>query len=217
MTPTRLISARARELVAIVAALLAASRAPALFDPKDPNLTLYEHAQGAKPNPPAMFPDLKQDSSGYWMVDFRHLASFIFDPSNFPPQDDPNQTKGIPFFQEDNRVPDAGTSAGSVDRIPRKVRALDGKRIVLKGFMLPTAEKDGLTREFLIIRSQLTCCFGIPPAPNEWVVVKMPSKGVQPQMDIPLSFYGTLHVGEMYEQGTFVGVYRLDCERVSAD
>jgi hypothetical protein len=48
-------------------------------------------------------------------------------------------------------------------------------------------------------------------------VVSMKGKGVVPAMDVPLYFYGTLRVGEMYNDKTFVGLYAMDGEKVSVD
>jgi hypothetical protein len=61
------------------------------------------------------------------------------------------------------------------------------------------------------------CCYGVRPKPNEWIVVKMKGKGVVPAMDVPLNFYGTLHVGQLYEQNMFAGLYQMDGEKVSAN
>jgi hypothetical protein len=63
----------------------------------------------------------------------------------------------------------------------------------------------------------MMCCYGIMPAPNEWVVVKMNGPGTVAMMDTPLNFYGTLRVGEIYEDNMFSGIYRLDGEKVSVN
>ena len=126
-------------------------------------------------------------------MSFEQLASFDFTP---PPEG-------------------AAIKPGSVAQIPSKVQALDGKRVRLTGFMLPTKVERGLVREFLLLRNPMSCCYGIPPQPNEWVVVKMKGDGTAPIMDRPLNFYGTLHVGELYDGNTFAGLYRLDGERMS--
>jgi hypothetical protein len=95
------------------------------------------------------------------------------------------------------------------------VRALDGKRVAVTGFMLPVKIENGLAKEFLLIRSPMMCCYGVTPATNEWVVVKMKGKGVAPTMDVPLNFYGTLHVGVVIEEKMFAGLYELDGEKIS--
>lgn len=137
----------------------------------------------------------KKAPDGYWSVDFGQLASFVFD---------------LP-------VPGAAPTPGSVDRIPAPLRKLDGQRVRLSGFMLPIRVAGGVTTEFLIVRSPLVCCYGVTPAPNEWVCVKMIGQGVPMQMDTPLQFSGTLHVGEIFENNFFVGLYRLDADKVSVN
>jgi hypothetical protein len=39
---------------------------------------------------------------------------------------------------------------------------------------------------------------------------------VKATMDVPISFYGELKVGAMYENGYMTGVYLLNGERMSA-
>jgi hypothetical protein len=48
---------------------------------------------------------------------------------------------------------------------------------------------------------------------NEWVIVKM-KQGVAPLMDVPVSFYGQLKVGAMFENGYMTGLYELEAERM---
>jgi len=143
----------------------------------------------------AAWSELKKDRDGYWEVDFGHLASYIL------------ETPAL----------DAVRKPGSVGRIPVPVRELDGRDVRVSGFMLPIKMENGLVTEFLVIRSPMVCCYGVIPAPNEWVVVKMQGPGVRPAVDQPLVFRGTLHVGEIYDSDTFAGVYRLDGETVSAN
>jgi hypothetical protein len=140
-------------------------------------------------------PEIKQGADGYWHVSFLNLAAFDFAA---PPADAP-------------------AAPGSVKDIPENVRRLDGKRVSLNGYMLPLKMEKGLVKEFLLIRSPMMCCYGIMPAPNEWVVVKMNGPGTVAMMDTPLNFYGTLRVGEIYEDNMFTGIYRLDGEKVSVN
>jgi hypothetical protein len=103
-----------------------------------------------------------------------------------------------------------------IERIPPAIRSLDGQHVRIAGFMLPTHVANGQVTDFLLLRSQLTCCYGIPPAPNEWVVVTAPGKGVPQKMDVPLTLYGVLHVGPMFEDHAYLGLYRLECEKIIA-
>jgi len=173
---------------AAVAAVTTARTKPGLT--KEQATALAAKLAAATPDQP-----LKQEPDGSWQVSFGQLASFPFE------------------------APAAGSPAkpGSVERIPEKLRKLDGQRVRMSGFMLPVKVEGGLATEFLIVRNPLVCCYGMMPAPNEWVCVKAPGKGVPMQMDTPLQFTGTLHVGEIYENDFFVGVYRLEAEMVSVN
>lgn len=95
-------------------------------------------------------------------------------------------------------------------QIPDAVRALEGKDVAIEGFMLPLKNRDGRVTEFLLLKNQLMCCFGIPPNLNEWVHVSMSGKGIKPCMDQPITIYGTLHVGEYQENRQMLGIYKLD-------
>jgi hypothetical protein len=46
--------------------------------------------------------------------------------------------------------------------IPPEAKALDGKKIFIKGYVYPGLRKDGI-RQFLLVRDQGTCCFGGNP------------------------------------------------------
>lgn len=100
------------------------------------------------------------------------------------------------------------------DQIPPTVKAFSGKRVSLKGFMLPLKVEGGLVTELLIMRDQSMCCYGGVPKINEWVSVKMTGKGVKPIMDQAVTMYGTLKVGAIRENGYLVGIYQLDGEKL---
>lgn len=130
----------------------------------------------------------------YEIVGFDRLASFTFNPPEMAP---------------------TGTTAPATpDQIPAGIKALDDRKVAVNGFMLPVKMEEGLVKEFLLVRDPMACCYGMMPKVNEWVVVKMTGKGVQPLMDVPLTFYGKLKVGEMFENGYLTGIYLLEGERM---
>ncbi len=109
-------------------------------------------------------------------------------------------------------------SAGGVrptgeEQIPAEVKALNGRKVVIQGYMIPVKMEGGLVTEFIVVSDPLVCCYGNVPEMNEWIVVKM-TKGVQPLQDVPLSFYGKLKVGAMFENDFMVGIYYLDGDRM---
>jgi hypothetical protein len=133
---------------------------------------------------------------GYLKLGFDRLSSFKFVTPEYDPVATPNVT------------PPSGA-----DQIPADVKGWNGKKAMITGFMLPTKLENGKAVEFLIMANQMACCFGTVPNMNDWVVVRMP-KGVSVIQDTPISFYGTLKVGAMYENGYMTGIYEMDAERM---
>ncbi len=150
-------------------------------------------ASDSKPAAPLAAPVVE---GGYLKLGFDHLASY--------------KIQNPPF---DAAKPD--TPPPSIAHlIPESVKAYDGKKAVITGFMLPVKIENGLVTELLLMRDAMMCCYGVVPQLNEWVVVKS-AKGVRSLMDIPVSFHGTLHVKEMYEHGYLTGIYSLDAEKMT--
>ena len=146
--------------------------------------------------PPA--PPVRQAESGYLNVGFDKLSGYQIEVSDdlLGPQT--------------NKVP---LSADA--QIPEPVKELNNKKISLRGFMLPLKVEGGLVTELLIMKDQSMCCYGTTPRINEWVSVKMTKGGVKPLMDEPVTFMGTLKVGETRENGYLVGIYAMDGEKMA--
>jgi hypothetical protein len=166
-----------------------------------PSGTLGTAADLAKTNlvSAASLPPISEQRFGCPEVSFRMLSSFDLQLNH----ELANGTAGS------NQ-----TVAEVSAQIPSEVRALDGKRTVIQGFLLPVKMDDGLAVEFLLMRNQSMCCYGVPPKINEWITVQMTGKGVKPVMDQPVVVVGTLHVGPMQENGLLTGIYSLDGEKV---
>jgi hypothetical protein len=121
---------------------------------------------------------------GYLRLGFDKLASYKFIPPAFDPVADPKA------------VPPSGN-----EQIPVTVKSWSGRKAIVTGFLL--------------VKDPMLCCYGVMPNMNEWVVVKMvKGAGVKPMMDVPISFYGELKVGAMYENGYMTGVYLLEGEKM---
>ena len=137
-----------------------------------------------------------ETEDGYLKLGFDKLAGFKFITPAYDPVADPKAT------------PPTGE-----EQIPATVRTWNGQKAVITGFMLPTKLDNGKAVEFLIMANQMACCFGTVPNMNEWIIVRMP-KGVPVTQDVPISFYGTLKVGAMYENGYMTGIYAMDAEKM---
>ncbi len=182
--------------VILVAGALAVAALPGL---RNPPRAVQPEAVASLTDPDAIVPPAK-GADGYWKVNFNYLTAYEY------------QTPGAASFEPVQPVP------GRKDGIPENIRELDGRSVRLEGYMMPMAMgKDGSVKEFLIMRSVQTCCYGATPSPTEWVVVKPGpiSAKVKPAMDVPLVFFGKLHVGEVYHDSSFAGIYELDFERVT--
>jgi len=138
-----------------------------------------------------------QKVGDYSLLGFDRLASFAYEVP-----DDPITEPKAKEILEKNEIPDS-------------VKKFDKQKIALKGYMLPLKVEDGKITELLILRDQSMCCYGAVPKINEWVSVRMPKgKGVKPVMDVPVTIFGTLKVGEVLENGYLVGIYEMDGERL---
>jgi hypothetical protein len=110
-------------------------------------------------------------------------------------------------------LPETGTSSVPA-RIPEAIHRLNGRRSVITGFMVPLQLEEGRARRFVLVRNQSSCCYGVAPALNEYVLVTMDGVGTRPVMDTPVRVTGKLRVGETYEEGMLVGLYQFQGESV---
>jgi uncharacterized protein len=155
----------------------------------------------AIPTPAASKPETAAapvaDEHGYLKLGFEQLASYSFTAPAFDPA----------------AAPTAKPPTGE-EQIPDAVKAWNGKKAVVTGFMVPVKMEKGLVTEFLLMRNTMACCYGAVPNMNEWVIVKVKKGGLQPLMDVPVAFYGDLKVGAMFENGYMTGLYELECDRM---
>jgi hypothetical protein len=102
------------------------------------------------------------------------------------------------------------------DQIPQPIKDYDGKKVAVRGFMVPVTQERGSVRTFLLVRDQSLCCYGRMPRMNEWVSVQMKdNKPTRFIGDQTVTVFGTIHVGEMIEKGVVLSVYRMDAEEVA--
>lgn len=136
---------------------------------------------------------------GFASVGFDVLATFKYEV----PEDAPASKTNTPAADPDTQI-------------PANVKGFNGKKVAVKGFMLPLKVEGGLVTELLLMRDQSMCCFGTVPKINEWIAVKMTTSGIKPVMDQAVTLYGTLKVGAMRENGYLVGIYQMDGDMVDA-
>jgi hypothetical protein len=99
--------------------------------------------------------------------------------------------------------------------IPASIKAFDGKRVRVEGYMLPTVlDKKGKVTDFLLVASQISCCYGGPTQVHEFITVHVKGTSVRPNMDATIPVGGVLHVGAIRENGQLVGIYRMEAEKL---
>lgn len=124
---------------------------------------------------------------------------------------------GYPMQLPDNLISNTNQAAWA-DRqvnvmIPASIKSLNGKKVRIEGFMLPTNwGAKGKVTNFLLMRNQISCCYGGPSQVHEFVTIRIQGKGVSSEMESTILVGGVLHVGAIRENGQLVGIYSLETE-----
>lgn len=97
--------------------------------------------------------------------------------------------------------------------IPPAIKKLDDKKVVMTGFMLPIDEVENI-KEFLLVQSLWSCCYGQPPDINGIVRVVMQGKARTDYQFDPIQITGTFRIIEAIEDGYCVDIYQLHADKV---
>lgn len=95
--------------------------------------------------------------------------------------------------------------------MPKRIRDLSGKKVLMTGFMLPIDEVQNI-KEFLLVQSLWSCCYGQPPDINGIVRVVMPKGKHTDYFFDPLKVIGTFKVEATMLDGYCVDIYQLHVE-----
>lgn len=100
--------------------------------------------------------------------------------------------------------------------IPKEITGLNGKKLAIKGFIIPLANSGSRVNEFLFADELVSCLFCAMLGYDQWILVKTVNpKGFKisdDQYEEPVTIYGTLQLGPFYEDGQFTCLYRLKAE-----
>lgn len=102
------------------------------------------------------------------------------------------------------------------NQIPNHVQMLDDQKTLMVGFMVPIdVDRKGNVTAFALTQNQSFCCYGVPPAINELVMVEMAEGKTAPYAyDTPVAVFGTMHVGEEIDDGYVLSLYRVTSNEV---
>jgi hypothetical protein len=93
--------------------------------------------------------------------------------------------------------------------LPDSIKALDGKTVTMRGFLLPLYEFDDI-HEFVLVANHMSCCFGVPSGINGQVYVKLAGAGRGlPNTNEPIEVKGTFHARERVMEGYVLSIYEI--------
>ncbi len=101
--------------------------------------------------------------------------------------------------------------------IPKQILALNGKKVAIKGFVIPLANSEGQTiKEFLFADQLVSCLFCAMLGYDQWMIGNTADpKGFNindDDFEQPITIYGTFDVGPKFEDGEFTGLYRIKAD-----
>jgi hypothetical protein len=100
------------------------------------------------------------------------------------------------------------------ETIPAEIRKLNGTRVSVDGFMLPLDFDNGGVSQFILNASFDMCQFGAPTVVTQRVDVAMTNSRRTGYTHTPIRVYGLLEVGEEYQDGRVVSIYRMKADAV---
>lgn len=102
------------------------------------------------------------------------------------------------------------TQAVGIAGMPASIQAYDGQRVTMVGFLQPLYEFSEI-RQFALVGSHWSCCFGVPPGLNGVVNVRLAAgqAGLPNTME-PLRVVGTFRPREEKEEGWLISIFSLD-------
>jgi hypothetical protein len=95
--------------------------------------------------------------------------------------------------------------------MPKRVKELTGKKVLMTGFMLPIDEVQNI-KEFLLVQSLWSCCYGSPPDIHGIVRVVRPKGKTTDYFFDPIKVIGTFKVEATVMDGYCVDIYQLHVE-----
>ncbi|MDZ4782716.1 MAG: DUF3299 domain-containing protein [Planctomycetia bacterium] len=98
--------------------------------------------------------------------------------------------------------------------VTEEIEKLDGKRIKIRGFMLPSFQQEGIT-QFVLVRDNLECCFGPGAMLFDCLIVDM-NEGKSATYSIrPVTVEGIFTIEELAdEDGMTLAIYHLQAVQV---
>lgn len=94
-----------------------------------------------------------------------------------------------------------------------EIESLEGKRVRIRGYILPTAQKRGI-KQFVLVRDNMECCFGPGAALYDCVLITM-KPGTSAEFTIrPVAVEGIFELRELHIGRQLMAIYQMQGETV---
>ena len=91
------------------------------------------------------------------------------------------------------------------------IEALNGQKIRIRGYILPTPQKHGI-QQFVLVRDNQECCFGPGAALYDCILVEMQPGKTADFTIRPIAVEGTFDIREFVIDGKHLAIYRMAAE-----
>lgn len=117
-----------------------------------------------------------------------------------------DEVKGLSFddikFEMDKNQP------WSMDLVTQPILDLKGKRVSLRGYILPSTKQSGITT-FILVRDNQECCFGPGAALYDCVLVRLKDDHSVDFTVRPVKIEGDFMIKEYKIGGQVMAIYRM--------
>jgi hypothetical protein len=95
--------------------------------------------------------------------------------------------------------------------LTKEIEALDGQRIRIRGYILPTPQRHGI-QQFVLVRDNQECCFGPGAALYDCILVEMKPGNTADFTIRPIAVEGVFNIRVFEVDGKDLAIYQLDAE-----
>lgn len=157
--------------------------------------------EGADPLDPKSY-GWDKDEEGHWIINYGDLSledvdkEMLLDALVYPEE----------YEDEDIHFPD-------------RIRALDGEKVALTGYMIASEWEKKYVRSFMLVRDLMACCFGGDPEADEWIDVMMVGEKGAPYIQyVPATTRGIFRIqGVADEAGYATGAFQMEATDVTEE
>jgi len=95
--------------------------------------------------------------------------------------------------------------------LTKDIEALNGQKIRIRGYILPTPQRHGI-RQFVLVRDNQECCFGPGAALYDCILVDMKPGNTADFTIRPVAVEGTFNIKEFVVEGKHMAIYQMAAE-----